>query len=117
MIVPKPICLQIHLRKLISEVTPHHVEVKSGTAATVSCVITEISSQMTVEWLASSGRIDNDNTNYIQKSGAITAGKQTATLEAKLPKNDETFTCRVKSAQFIDSPPSHKTVQMCQFVR
>lgn len=88
------------------------MEVKSGTTATISCVITEISSRMNLEWWASSGKIDTGNSDYIQDLGTMTAGKQTATLVAKVPTKDQTFTCRVKSERFPESPESNKRVQI-----
>ena len=67
---------------------------------------------MTVEWLKPSGAIANGNANFIRNLGAITGDKQIATLEVKETIEDKTFTFRVTSGQFIDSPPSDTSVQL-----
>ena len=95
--------------------TAHSAEVKSGTDATISCVIEGITSQVEVEWLKSSEDIiEIADPNYTPRSVTLNGDRQTATLEVKgaAVTKDKTFTCRVTSSQFPDSPPSDTEVQL-----
>ena len=93
-----------------SEVTTHNVEVKSGTAVTLSCVISGITEKVDVEWLPT------PDTNYISNPGTFDDYQttQTATLSvaADMVSADKTFTCRVHSTQFSDSPSSDTKIKL-----
>ena len=107
--------MQFSLISYNTGVTATHTEVKSGTDATISCVITGITSQVTVEWLGPSGIIRSD-ANYTPHPGTYetTDNTQTATLEVKgdAVTDDRIFTCRVKSGTFSESPSANTEVQL-----
>ena len=88
---------------------------KSGTDATVSCVITGIKALAMVEWWGPSGRILLDD-DYILNPGPYESDdkRQTTTLEVKGPAvtEDKTYTCRVRSGISYESPPSNTNVQL-----
>ena len=97
---------------LYSEVTTQNVEVKSGTAVTLSCVISGITEQVDVVWLPST------DTSFTSNSGTFDDDQntQTATLsvtaDADMVSADKTFTCRVHSTQFSGSPSSDTKIQL-----
>ena len=91
---------------------------KSGTDATVSCVITGIKALAIVEWLGPSGRILLDD-EFIINPGPYESDdkRQTTTLEVKGPAvtEDKTYTCRVRSSISYESPPSNTNVQLNEY--
>ena len=95
-----------------SEVKAVNAEVKSGTDATISCVIEGITSQVEVEWVGPG--VNGEDNNYTPKSGTLDNNSQTASLDVKgaAVTKDKTFTCRVTSSQFPSSPPSDTEVQL-----
>ncbi|XP_063691277.1 uncharacterized protein LOC134823673 [Bolinopsis microptera] len=98
----------------VYEVHAVNAEVKSGTYATISCVIVGITSLATVEWVGPSGTDISGDSNYTPKSGTLDGDSQTATLEVTgaAVTEDRTFTCRVTSGQFHSSPFSDTEVQL-----
>ncbi|XP_063684207.1 uncharacterized protein LOC134818505 [Bolinopsis microptera] len=102
----------VHLN--VYEVIGQGAEVMSGTAAAISCVITGITHQVSVEWLDPSGNVISDDPKYTINPGAVDNSIQTATLEVTgaAVTEDSTFTCRVTSGQFPHSPPSNTDVQI-----
>ena len=94
--------------------TAHNAEVKSGTDATISCVIDGITSQAIVEWVGPG--VHGEDDNYTPQSGTQVGSSQTATLDVKgaAVTEDKAFACRVTSSQFPDSnePMSVTSVQL-----
>ena len=88
----------VHLN--VYQVTGFSAEVKSGADATISCVIEDITSQVEVEWVLSSGNVIVTDNNYTPNSGTLENNRQTTTLEVRGATQDTTFTCRVRSRQF-----------------
>ncbi|XP_063691276.1 uncharacterized protein LOC134823672 [Bolinopsis microptera] len=108
-----PGSLQYENRKVqlnIYDVAVNDAEVKSGTDATISCVMKGITSLVKVEWVGAHG----EDNSYTPKSGTLDGDSQTATLEVTgaAVTEDRTFTCRVTSGQFPDSPYSDTYVMM-----
>ena len=82
---------------------------KSGTAATISCVISGRTNQVDVDWLHSrSGTSLKDVGGYTIEQGTLETTTQTSTLEilGTMVTEDKTFTCRVTSPTFPNSPSS-----------
>ena len=80
------------------DVNLKNVEVKKNTEATISCIISMISTAMTISW---SGMEQNDS-NYVSDSKFDDAdGTQTGTLTVKSEAvtADKTYTCIISSVQ------------------
>ena len=88
---------------------------KSGTAATISGVISGITKKVGVEWLEST-TTPLSHADYVQSSGTLdySDSTQTSTLEigGNLVTADKTFICRVRSLEYSDSPSSDTMVQL-----
>ena len=88
---------------------------KSGTAATISCVISGITKKVGVEWLESI-TTQLSHADYVTSSGTLdnNDSTQTSTLEigGNLVTADKTFICRVRSFEYSDSPSSDTMVQL-----
>ena len=88
---------------------------KSGIATTISCVISGLTNQVTVEWL-DSATTPVSNSDYVQSAGTFhsTDFTQTSTLEisGNLVTADKTFICRVRSLEYSDSPSSDTMVEL-----
>ena len=109
------------MTSVYSDVKAHSAEVKSGTDTTISCVISGIKNRVTVEWLlngASVSVISSDSrSSYTSNTGSVDAdnmNSQTATLniEGSAVKKDGTYTCRVQSELFSESPTSDTVVYL-----
>ena len=96
------------------EVTAYNTEVKSGTVATISCVIEQLTSKLEVKWLGDDGIEITDDANYRVKPPAFDGNRQTEILVVKKDAvdQDRTFTCRVRSTQFSESPSYDTDVQI-----
>ena len=100
----------VHLN--VYQVTGFSAEVKSGEHATISCVIDEITSQVEVEWVGSSGKVIVTDNYYTPNSGTLHNNRQTATLEIRGATEDTIFTCRVRYETETGLPSSDTDVQI-----
>ena len=97
---------QIHIngfsygKLTVSAVEIGSKEVLIGTETMISCIITEITEQMNIEW---SGFVKGDN--FVPEAGTYNADtkSQTGTLIVKSPDVDKTYTCSVSSTTNKDS--------------
>ena len=88
---------------LISDatVTGTSKEVEQGTDVTLSCVVDNISEEVTVSWTDSdSGEVASDTTNYEIDTGTYNANEQTTTLTVKAVSNteDTTYYCVITNS-------------------
>ena len=67
---------------------------KIGTETTISCLVTEITAQMSIAW---SGFTPGEN--FVENSGTFSSNSQTGTLTVKSPEvtTDTTYICSVAS--------------------
>ena len=80
---------------------------KSRTAATISCVISGLTNQVNVDWLhPTSGTSLKNVGGYIIEQGTLETTTQTSTLEilGTMVTEDKTFTCKVRSSAYPNSP-------------
>ncbi|KAL5247349.1 hypothetical protein ACHWQZ_G019273 [Mnemiopsis leidyi] len=92
-------------------------EIKAGSSATLSCVITEVSTALKVEWLKSTGDAISTGGGFTVYSGTVTDNTQLAELvvETSLTNSDKTYTCKVKSSTFPSSPYAQITARLNVF--
>jgi hypothetical protein len=95
-----------------SDVKSVNGEVKAGSDATISCVITGLTAEATVSWLTSSGKVSGENLTPVQ--GTYSNGKQTSTLAVKGTQvnSDTTYTCRVTTGSRHASAHSDTIVNL-----
>ena len=81
----------------MSGVTPQPKEVERGTAVTLSCVVTDITTAVTTLWKKSGSSDLSSITGYTVVQGTYGSNTQTTTLALKAAVNtaDTTYTCVV----------------------
>ena len=89
----------------------HSKEVGSGSSATLSCVVSDISEAVSITWKSSDGSVV-DKSGITTSSGEFDGTFQTATLTIESAENEETFACEAKSIKYPDIDPVTKTVQV-----
>ncbi|XP_063691315.1 mucin-22-like [Bolinopsis microptera] len=89
-----------------------NTEVKKGSYATISCIITDITERATVTWRTSTGPVSGDK--LVPTQGSNSDGTQTSTLavDGTLVNEDTAYTCRVTSGSLPDSNFSDTTVNL-----
>lgn len=97
----------------VSDVVVRDIEVKYGEHATLSCMVSGLTNQVSVEWLypTSDSEIPVPTTaDYVQNTGSLdnTDLTQTSTLviSGSVVTEGKTFICRVSSSNYPDSPSS-----------
>ena len=87
-------------------------EVKKGSSATLSCVITGITDTATVTWRTSTGEVSGDE--FTVNQGSHSEGTQTSTLavDGTQVNVDTAYTCRVTSGSFPQSLHSDTAVDL-----
>ena len=88
---------------------------KLGTAATISCVISGLTNQIDVDWLhPTSGTSLKNVGGYVIEQGTLETTTQTSTLEihGNMVTEDKTFTCKVSSSAYPNSPSSEIGVSL-----
>ena len=91
--------------------TPKHRQVKTGTEVTLSCEISDLDTAVSVEWVKDQKVITTDG-QYTESAGSPVSGIQTATLviSGNNVVEDATYTCRVQSTDYDNSPTSDTEV-------
>ena len=97
--------ISFYLRpNLFAEVRPTNKEVKSGTDATVSCVVSGITQRLeTVVWKKDGTDVTTlSGSNYVVSPGTYDSNSQTTTLTVKAAANaaDSTYTCVITSDEW-----------------
>ena len=102
---------------MVSGVVSVKKEVKTGSTATISCVITGIKKTATVTWLTNTEPVSGDKFTTVQ--GSESGGTQTSTLtvDGSAVTADTAYTCRVASGLFPDSSSFDKIVNLTVFGR
>ena len=95
-------------------VVPTHKQVKHGTEVTLSCKISDLEQEVTVQWIKDTDEVIEDGENFISSLSALDEGKQIATLTIKenAVVSDSTCTCRVHSTLYNNSPVSDTAVKL-----
>ncbi|XP_063691212.1 titin-like [Bolinopsis microptera] len=95
-------------------VKPKDQEVEPGSDVTLSCEITDLDSTVNVAWVNEAGDIVTDGEQY-----TVTHSQEynwdhvtTLALEGSTVTEDLSFTCRVKSVEFSNSPSSDTVVKL-----
>jgi hypothetical protein len=98
---------------MISEVAAGNKEVKIESDTVITCIITRITSQATVEWLDKTGTAVSGPA-FTPDPGTESGGTQTSTLLVKgaAVKADTAYTCRVKSTSLPYSEHSDTSVDL-----
>ncbi|XP_063693677.1 serine-rich adhesin for platelets-like [Bolinopsis microptera] len=96
----------------IYDVESVNTEVKKGSYATISCIITGITETAAVTWRTSTGPVSGDK--LVPTQGSHSDGTQTSTLavDGTLVNDDTAYTCRVTSGSLSDSNFSDTTVNL-----
>ena len=92
---------------------PTHKQVKHGTEVTLSCKISDLEQEVTVQWIKDTNEVI-DGENFITSLSTLDEGKQIATLTIRenAVVSDLTCTCRVHSTQYNNSPVSDTAVKL-----
>ena len=87
---------------------------KHGTEVTLSCKISDLEQEVTVQWIKDTYEVIEDGENFISSLSALNDGKQIATLTIKenAVVSDLTCTCRVHSTLYNNSPVSDTAVKL-----
>ncbi|XP_063691323.1 basement membrane-specific heparan sulfate proteoglycan core protein-like [Bolinopsis microptera] len=96
----------------VYDVESVNTEVKKGSYATISCIITGITETAAVTWRTSTGPVPGDK--LVPTQGSYSDGRQTSTLavDGTLVNEDTAYTCRVTSGSLPDSNFSDTTVNL-----
>ena len=91
--------------KIFSDVQPINKEVKSGTDAVVSCIISGITQQLDgIVWKKGGTDVTTltEDNSYVLSAGTYGSNSQTTTLTVKAAVNtaDSTYTCGVDSNEW-----------------
>ena len=87
---------------------------KLGSNATISCVVTGISSDVDISFTNGSSTLATESGVYTYDSGSFTSGdtNKTATLEIDSIQADSTFTCVVSSLDYPDSEMTYDEISV-----
>ncbi|KAL5248156.1 hypothetical protein ACHWQZ_G017364 [Mnemiopsis leidyi] len=102
----------------VYDVEGHGTDIQNGNGATISCVISRLTSQVTVEWLDSISWTTLANVaGYTIQQGKFENASQTSTVEisGSVVTGDRTYICRVSSETYPDSPSSNTFVGLTVF--
>ena len=95
----------------VSDIVVHSREVGTGTRATLSCVVSDITQAVSIVW--KSGDITVvDGDGITTKSGDYSSSSQTAALEIASAEADKTYICEVKSGALPNSEPAVKSLDI-----
>ena len=95
----------------VSDIVVHSREVGTGTRATLSCVVSDITQAVSIVW-KSGGSTVVDGDGITTKSGDYSSSSQTAALEIASAEADKTYTCEVKSGALPNSEPAVKSLDI-----
>ena len=87
-------------------------EVKKGSGATISCIITGLTETATVTWRTSTGPVSSDKLVPVQGSNSEWTQTSTLAVDGTLVNDDTAYTCRVTSGSLPDSSHSDTTVNL-----
>lgn len=98
-------------------ITADDLSTALGDNATISCVVTGISSDVTITFNNGSADLSSEAGVYTVDSGSYTSGdsNKTATLTVLNIQDDATFTCQVSSPSHSSSPTGTETQSITVF--
>ena len=93
---------------------PKDQEVIPGSDVTLSCEITDLDSPVNVQWVNEAGDNIEDGEQYTvtHSTGDNRDHVTTIALEGSTVTEDLSFTCRVESVEFSNSPSSDTVVKL-----